>query len=95
MLIKTFYKPELTKGDTLKGNKNVLSFNTKDKVIDGNGYLQITEFGWDFIWLLIKNKLKGYRIFLLITPFLPDSEFREKVSIFKMSNKQIKENLKK
>lgn len=65
MLIKRLYKPDLTKTKIIEDKKNVLSFNT----VDTPEYLQITEFGFKFIWLLFKHKvLKRRRIFLCLTP---------------------------
>lgn len=93
MIIKTFYKLDLTSTNIIEGNKNVLSFNTKTKKIKNNDYLQITEFGWGFIWLLIKTKLNGYRIFLCITQFLHQDEANERVDFFKLKQAQIDKNL--
>jgi len=93
MLIRTRYKPDLTKGDVINGNKNVLSFQTKDKNIDGEDYLQITELGWGFVWSMFKTKLKRNRLFLLITPYQEGSEYRERVSFFKIKTTQVKKNI--
>jgi hypothetical protein len=84
MIIKTHYKPDLTSTDIIEGKKNLLSFNTKTKKINDINYLQITEMGWEFIWLLIESKLRRNKIFLLITHHLDHSDYSESVDFFKM-----------
>lgn len=83
MIIKSYYKPDLTNTDILN-QKNVLSFNTKNKTINNKDYLEITELGWGFIWCLFKTKLFNNRLFLLITPFLSDSDYNSRIQFFKM-----------
>jgi len=61
MIIKTKYKPDLTKNEILK-TENILSWKTKN-----TEYLEINELCWKFIWCLIKRKLKK-KIYLMVCP---------------------------
>jgi len=65
--MKTYYKPDLTKDDRLKP-KHILSFETQTK----DDYLQITEFDFRTLFLLLKYKMKGNKVFLYITPIGDD-----------------------
>ena len=62
MIIKKYYKPELTKSKILP-RRNLLSWKTENK----DDFLTINELGWGFIWCLIKRKIRN-KIYLLITP---------------------------
>lgn len=88
MIIKSYYKPDLTNTDILN-QKNVLCFNTKNKTINNKDYLEITELGWGFVWLMFKTKLFRNRLFLLITPFLSDSDYNNRIQFFKMKQHDI------
>jgi hypothetical protein len=68
MIIKRKYKNDLTKTNILP-KRNILSWRTENK----DGFLQINELGWGFIWCLIKRKLKT-KIYLLITPMRESGE---------------------
>lgn len=62
MMIKTHYKKTLDL-DLGHNKRNILSFN---KDVSLGDELPIIEFGWRFIWLLIKHKLR-HKIFMLVT----------------------------
>lgn len=71
MIIKRKYKTDLTKSKILP-TKNILSWKTESK----DGYLEINELGWGFLWLLFKKKLKN-KIYLLITPLKDENSHIE------------------
>ena len=89
MKLKINYKPDLCKGDILY-KTNVLSFRANVKEYSGQKYLPMVEINWGFIWSLIKGKLKGTKMYIVITPIFNDNG-ASYFDIFRISKK---DNLK-
>lgn len=86
MLLKRLYKPDLTNTQVINNKKNVLSFHTENKTIKSIDYLQITELGWRFVWLMFKTKLKRNRLFLCVTP---NTKREVNIDFFKIKKKKM------
>ena len=84
-MFKIHYKPDLTDSKILK-TENILSFHTKSK----DDFLPIIELKWEFIWCLLKYKIKRNKIFLLTTPFLNSPNNEQSVEFFRIKLKDKK-----
>lgn len=91
MNLKVNYKPDLCKGDVLY-KTNVLSFRANIKTYGNESYLPMVEINWSFIWSLVFGKIKGKKLFIMITPVKPDGT--SYFDIFRISKKDKIKNKK-
>lgn len=79
-MFKVVYKDELKlEHNIIKGKKNILSWKSDVK----NNQLPIIKIGWEFIWCLIRAKLKGDLYFLTKFSLRKDSVYYDFFTIKK------------